>query len=123
MKAVVAAFNQEKALVGAFSVITKLRMELFQALVVTRTQTGEGRKPIRLIGITGIVQQFESVLRESSRLLSDVNQDDDENNHERGHPGQNVLQQPRVFFFTSKIFIRYERSGENIKLDKYLEVS
>ena len=90
---------------------------------MTRTQTGEGRKPIRLIGITGIVQQFESVLRESSRLLSDVNQDDDENNHERGHPGQNVLQQPRVFFFTSKIFIRYERSGENIKLDKYLEVS
>ena len=32
MKAVVAAFNQEKALVGAFSVITNLRMELFQAL-------------------------------------------------------------------------------------------
>ena len=35
MKAVVAAFNQEKALVGAFSVITNLRMELFQALVPT----------------------------------------------------------------------------------------
>ena len=34
MKAVVAAFNQEKALVGAFSVITNLRMELFQALRV-----------------------------------------------------------------------------------------
>ena len=33
MKAVVAAFNQEKALIGAFSVITNLRMELFQALV------------------------------------------------------------------------------------------
>ena len=32
MKAVVAAFNQEKALVGAFSVLTNLRMELFQAL-------------------------------------------------------------------------------------------
>ena len=32
MKAVVAAFNQEKALVGAFSVITNLRMELFEAL-------------------------------------------------------------------------------------------
>ena len=29
MKAVVAAFNQEKALVGAFSVITNVRMELF----------------------------------------------------------------------------------------------
>ena len=35
MKAVVAAFNQEKALVGAFSVTTNLRMELFQALDVT----------------------------------------------------------------------------------------
>ena len=34
MKAVVAAFNQEKALVGAFSVITNLRMELFEALAV-----------------------------------------------------------------------------------------
>ena len=36
MKAVVAAFNQEKALVGAFSVITNLRMELFQALLKCR---------------------------------------------------------------------------------------
>ena len=34
VKAVVAALNQEKALVGAFSVITNLRMELFEALVV-----------------------------------------------------------------------------------------
>ena len=33
MKAVVAAFNQEKALVGAFSVISNLRMELFEALL------------------------------------------------------------------------------------------
>ena len=33
MKAVVAAFNQEKALVGAFSVITNLQMDLFQALL------------------------------------------------------------------------------------------
>ena len=33
MKAVVAALNQEKALVGAFSVITNLRMELFEALI------------------------------------------------------------------------------------------
>ena len=33
MKAVVAAFNQEKALVGAFSVIMNLRMDLFEALV------------------------------------------------------------------------------------------
>ena len=34
MKAVVAAFNQEKALVGAFSVITNLRMDIFEALVI-----------------------------------------------------------------------------------------
>ena len=32
MKVVVVAFNQEKALVGAFSVITNLRMDLFEAL-------------------------------------------------------------------------------------------
>ena len=36
MKAVVAAFNQEKALVGAFSVITNLRMDLFEALLETK---------------------------------------------------------------------------------------
>ena len=35
VKAVVAAFNQEKALVGAFSVITNLRMVLFEALMQT----------------------------------------------------------------------------------------
>ena len=33
MKAVVAAFNQKKALVEAFSVITNLRMQLFEALL------------------------------------------------------------------------------------------
>ena len=35
VKAVVAALNLEKALVGAFSVITNLRMELFEALFAT----------------------------------------------------------------------------------------
>ena len=39
VKAVVAAFNQEKALVGAFSVITNLRMELFEALVPVQHST------------------------------------------------------------------------------------
>ena len=39
MKAVVAAFNQEKALVWAISVITNLRMELFEALVVIHLNT------------------------------------------------------------------------------------
>ena len=43
MKAVVAAFNHEKALVGAFSVITNLRMELFQALMFTDIGGGGGR--------------------------------------------------------------------------------
>ena len=33
MKAGVAAFNQEKAIVGAFSVIPNLQMELFEALL------------------------------------------------------------------------------------------
>ena len=44
MKAVVATFNQEKALVGAFSVITNLRMELFQALEMNKFyhQQGDG---------------------------------------------------------------------------------
>ena len=37
MKAVVATFNQEKALVGAFSVITNLRMDLFEALISIST--------------------------------------------------------------------------------------
>ena len=41
MKAVVAAFNQEKALVGAFSVITNLQMELFQTLLSTGLRTEE----------------------------------------------------------------------------------
>ena len=35
MKAVVAAFNQEKVLVGAFFAITNLQMDLYQALLVT----------------------------------------------------------------------------------------
>ena len=34
VKVRVGAFNQEKALVGAFSVITNLRMDIFEALVL-----------------------------------------------------------------------------------------
>ena len=40
VKAVVAAFNQEKALVGAFSVITNLRIDLFDALPLTVSNDG-----------------------------------------------------------------------------------
>ena len=40
-------YYQEKALVGAFSVITNLRMELFEALVEPRSSAGtEGRPPM-----------------------------------------------------------------------------
>ena len=47
MTVVVAAFNQEKALVGAFSVITKLWMELFQALVRSRPKpSGASQKVV-----------------------------------------------------------------------------
>ena len=35
MKVVVATFNQEKVLVGAFSVITNLRMDIIEALAST----------------------------------------------------------------------------------------
>ena len=47
MKAVVGAFDQGKALVGAFSVITNLRMELFEAPADTRGQGEQerGRQP------------------------------------------------------------------------------
>ena len=41
MKAVVATFNQVKALVGAFSVIMTLRMDLFEALLDTGLELEE----------------------------------------------------------------------------------
>ena len=56
MKAVVAAFNQEKALVGAFSVITNLRMELFGALLATLavvTTDGHLHSPLNIFTIVG----------------------------------------------------------------------
>ena len=43
VKAVVAAFNQEKALVEAFSVITNHRIELFQALRLTPSASAAAR--------------------------------------------------------------------------------
>ena len=54
MKALVGAFNQEKALVGAFSVLTNLRMELFQApvqdsRVIQRTRHGAALR-IKMLG-------------------------------------------------------------------------
>ena len=44
MKALVGAFNQEKALVEAFSVITNLRMDIFEALVPLLQPEPRGKK-------------------------------------------------------------------------------
>ena len=52
MKAVVAAFNQEKALVGAFSVITNLRMELFEALMSRYSVIMKSGKGWWMIGLS-----------------------------------------------------------------------
>ena len=57
MKAVVAAFNQEKALVGAFSVIKNLRMELFEGLAEHQMQGG-GRGRVRDCLITDDQYQY-----------------------------------------------------------------
>ena len=54
MKAVVAAFKQEKALEGAFSVITNLRMELLQALFGTVLR-GEASDKNRKLEIDGTI--------------------------------------------------------------------
>ena len=66
MKAVVAAFNQEKALVGAFSVITNLRMELFQALL-RRCGGGGETADLRPAGRTE--EEQASALRPIESLL------------------------------------------------------
>ena len=70
MKAVVAAFNQEKALVGAFSVITNLRMELSEALACTldrRSGEGEDRiaalKKQQLYNLIRFTENLESYLK------------------------------------------------------------
>ena len=54
MKALVGAFNQEKAIVGAFSVITKLRMQLFEALLVT-VHLQPGVPPVRHHDVVEVV--------------------------------------------------------------------
>ena len=76
MKAVVAVFNQEKALVGAFSVITNLRMELFEALLATlllcriyhQNQRADKRRAQKVI----LSVQMKSPWWESNSLQSTV---------------------------------------------------
>ena len=71
MKAVVAAFNQEKALVEAFSVITNLRMQLFEALhqVLRRFlgMKGEDRRTMVTL-MTGPVLERIRMAQEEARL-------------------------------------------------------
>ena len=55
MKAVVAAFNQEKALVGAFSVLTNLRMDLFQAIEYLNTRYKCQVIPVQMSAMGGDV--------------------------------------------------------------------
>ena len=73
MKAVVAAFNQEKALVGAFSVITNLRMEIFEALIAGHlSDEGEerGGEVDRAVVINGLVHADQLLEGESVRALA-----------------------------------------------------
>ena len=68
MEAVVAAFNQEKALVGAFSVITNLRMELFEAL--SSGQQLPHRLGLALLGgeVQGRVVKLVIVVEQEQRV-------------------------------------------------------
>ena len=51
MKAVVAALNQEKALVEALSVITNLRMDPFVALVFTHVSSLQLSKATKAVAV------------------------------------------------------------------------
>ena len=68
MKAVVAAFNQEKALVGAFSVITNLRMELFQALITITSPD----PPAAHLGVGEVV--LHAARQADARAVDEANQ-------------------------------------------------
>ena len=46
-----AAFNQEKALVGTFSVITNIRMDLFQALLITSSSRKARKEMTVSVGV------------------------------------------------------------------------
>ena len=73
MKAVVAAFSQEKALVGAFSVITNLRIELFQALACSLLLDPRGRvRPVagrEVVVVEHVVPQDIVLLLQFVHLL------------------------------------------------------
>ena len=83
MKAVVAAFNQEKALVGAFSVITNLRMQLFEAL----DQVAEVVGVAGVDGRVGAAEDLQHQVLHAARLEGVL---------QRGHLVQDAAHRPQV---------------------------
>ena len=71
MKAVVAAFNQEKALVGAISVIMNLRMDLFEALQCSHAS-------ITFIQLTEVIGRTEEKT-ELATFLTEVRRNSNQN--------------------------------------------
>ena len=74
MKAVVAAFNQEKALVGTFSVITNLRMQLFEALVFKRCHAVMEEWSLGIGPILTVFSWLVAVTDADTRTMSHVAQ-------------------------------------------------
>ena len=67
MKAVVAAFNQEKALVGALSVITNLLMDIFEAQVIMQSENKYYRP---IIGIFHPSQAWRADIKHSEDICN-----------------------------------------------------
>ena len=70
MKAVVAAFNQEKALVGAFSAITNLRKKIFEALVFTLNPNSAQVTLHSVLGEAGMAPYLDTLTGPKRKLLS-----------------------------------------------------
>ena len=74
MKVVVAAFNQEKALLGAFSVITNLWMQLFKALVFKRCHAVMEEWSLGIGPILTVFSWLVAVTEADTRTMSHVAQ-------------------------------------------------
>ena len=114
MKALVGAFNQEKALVGAFSVITNLRMELFEALMSRPCPT---QQPV-----SGVWFSLADPHRHPPCCLSDIN-NSTRNPRENGNRQMDQLW-PRRPQWTAGIssvsrLSRYLQNGVDIYTDIY----
>ena len=72
VKALIGAFNQEKALVGAFSVITNLRMDLFQALYATHIFGDHGDLLVGDADVLGDVRQVGGEHLQAARVAQNL---------------------------------------------------